>query len=58
MKAKLHIQTSYVFGFYIYIKMFASAFMSTVWEAQVYQKSDYFNGFTNFKEKDTEADVK
>lgn len=38
--------------------MFASALKWTVWEMQVYQKSDYFNGFTNFKERDTEDNVK
>lgn len=38
--------------------MFASALKWTVWEVKVYQKSDYFNGFTNFKEKDTETNVK
>lgn len=57
-KAKLYSQTFYGLGFYIKIQMFASALMWTVWEVQVYQKSDYFNGFTNFKEKDTEANVK
>lgn len=50
-KEKLHSQTFYVLGFYINIKMLASALMWTVWEVQVYQKSDYFNGFTNFKKK-------
>jgi len=41
-KAKLHSQTFYGFGFYINIKMFASALRWTVWKVQVYQKSDYF----------------
>lgn len=41
-KEKLHSQSFYVFGFYINIKMFASALRWTVWEVQVYQKSDCF----------------
>lgn len=41
-KVKLHSQTFNVFGFYIHIKMFASALRWTFWEVQVYRKSDYF----------------
>lgn len=57
-KAKLHSQTIYVFGFYIYIKMFASALRWTAWEVQVYQKNDYFIASVIPRIKDIGVDVK